>query len=84
MTKDEVFAVVKKHILDIVDGADADAITPEISMKDAGASSLDMVEVVSCTMRELKVRVPRSELSKLENIAGLVDLIHVAVLEKNA
>jgi hypothetical protein len=30
-------------------------------------------------MRELKVKVPRAELSKLENIDGLVDLLHKAV-----
>jgi hypothetical protein len=27
-------------------------------------------------MRELKVKVPRSELSKLTNMDGLVDLLH--------
>ena len=40
-----------------------------------GANSLDIVEVVSATMRELKVKVPRAELSKLENLDGLVDLL---------
>jgi hypothetical protein len=42
-------------------------------------SSLDIVEVVSCSMRELKVRVPRSELAKLRDIGGLVDLLHSSV-----
>ena len=45
-------------------------------MKDLGANSLDMVEVVSCAMRDLKVKVPRSELSRLTNVDGLVDLLH--------
>jgi acyl carrier protein len=45
-------------------------------MKELGANSLDIVEVVSCAMRELKVKVPRSELSKLTNVDGLVDLLH--------
>ena len=36
---------------------------------------LDIVEVVSCSMRELRVKVPRSELSKLTSIDGLVDLL---------
>lgn len=84
MTNDEVFEIVKKHLCEIVEGVDASAVARERSMKDLGASSLDMVEVVSCAMRELRVRVPRSELSKLENIGGLVDLLHAAVAEKSA
>ena len=51
-------------------------------MKDLGINSLDIVEVVSASMRELKVKVPRSELSKLTNIDGLVDMLYEAVLEK--
>ena len=52
------------------------------SMKEFGANSLDIVEVVSCAMRELKVKVPRSELSKLTNVDGLVDLLHTSLQEK--
>jgi len=47
-------------------------------MKDYGANSLDIVEVVSGAMREMKVKVPRSELNKLTNIDGLVDLLHAS------
>ncbi len=84
MSNDEIFQVVKKHLMEIVEGIDADAITRDESMKDLGASSLDMVEVVSCAMRELRVRVPRSELSKLESIGQLVDLLETTVGEKSA
>ena len=45
-------------------------------MKDYGANSLDIVEVVSGAMRELKVKVPRTELNKLTNLDGLVGLLH--------
>ena len=45
-------------------------------MKDYGANSLDIVEVVSGAMRELKVKVPRSELNKLTNVDGLVGLLY--------
>ncbi len=51
-------------------------------MKDLGASSLDIVEIVYRATREQRVRVPRSELSKLTNIGGLVDLLHRSALEK--
>lgn len=78
----EIFGVVVKHLCEIVETVDPDQVQRGVSMKDLGASSLDMVEVVSCSMRELRVRVPRAELSKLENIGGLVDLLEQAVEAK--
>jgi acyl carrier protein len=76
MTKEQIFAVVKKHLKQTVDGLDDANIDLSASMKDMGANSLDIVEVVSLSMRELKVKVPRSELAKLTNLQGLVDLLH--------
>jgi acyl carrier protein len=76
MTKDEVLAVVARHLANAVDGLDAAVIDPQRSMKDYGANSLDIVEVVSGAMRELKVKVPRSELNKLTDINGLASLLH--------
>ncbi len=76
MTKDHVLSVVKKHLMQTIDGLTEDQIDPSRSMKDLGANSLDIVEIVSVSMRELKVKVPRAELSKLTNIDGLVDLLH--------
>jgi acyl carrier protein len=55
-----------------------------MSMKDLGANSLDIVEVVSRTMRELKIKVPRAELSRLDNIDELVDLLHEVALRQTA
>ena len=50
------------------------------SLKDYRVNSLDMVEIVSRSMRELKVKVPRAELRNLTNIDGLIDLLHQTVL----
>jgi acyl carrier protein len=83
-TRDEVLAVVQKHLADTVEGIEGKEIDPARSMKDLGANSLDIVEVVSCSMRELKVKVPRAELNKLTNINELVDLLHRSVQEKAA
>jgi acyl carrier protein len=76
MTREHVFAVVTRHLANAVDELDAAAIDGSRSMKDYGANSLDIVEVVSASMRELKVKVPRSELNTLKNIDGFVDLLH--------
>ena len=76
MTKEHILGVVKKHLMDVVDDLQESQIDPAKSMKEMGANSLDIVEVVSCAMRELKVKVPRSELSKLTNLCGLVELLY--------
>ena len=76
MTREDVLAVVVKHLANAVDGLDTASIDPARSLKEYGANSLDVVEVVSGAMRELKVKVPRSELNKLTNIDGLVSLLH--------
>jgi acyl carrier protein len=81
MTKDEIFAVVKRHLIRTVDSLNESDIAMSRSMKDMGVNSLDIVEVVSLSMRELKVKVPRSELARLTNLGGLVDLLH-SVSEK--
>jgi acyl carrier protein len=83
-TRDEVLSVVKTHLVDILEDIAEAAIDPAKSMKELGANSLDIVEVVSCSMRELRVKVPRAELSKLENINQLADLLHRVVQEKAA
>ena len=76
MTRQEVQLVVAKHLASAVDGLDPATVDPAKSMKDYGANSLDIVEVVSGAMRELKVKVPRAELGKLTDIDGLVGLLY--------
>jgi acyl carrier protein len=80
--REEIASVVRKHVADVVVDLKASDIDLSQSMKDLGATSLDMVEVVSLAMRELKVKVPRSELSKLTNMDGLIDLLDESMREK--
>lgn len=84
MKREHIMSVVLKHLADSVDGLAVEDIDPSRSMKDLGANSLDMVEVVSSSMRELRVKIPRLELSKLTNVDGLVDLLLRTVEEKGA
>lgn len=71
--KAEIIEIIKRNLKDNLYGVDVDAIEPTSSMRDHGANSLDINEVVSATMRELKIRVPRSELSQVENIEQLAE-----------
>jgi acyl carrier protein len=73
MTKDEVVEVVKRNIVENLDDIDQGDIDITKSMKDYGANSLDMIEVVSCSMRELQIKIPRAELADIENIEQLTD-----------
>ncbi len=75
MTRDEVLQVVLKHIVENVDGVDKTSIDPNKPMAYYDASSLDIVEIVSGTMRELQLSIPRTELAKLTNINELVCLL---------
>ena len=75
MTRDEIVATLKATIADTLDNVDVASIDTSKTMKDLGANSLDIVEIVSRTMRQLKVKIPRSELNKLANIDALIDLI---------
>jgi acyl carrier protein len=76
MTREHILGVVRKYLANAVEGHTPESIDPSKSMKDFGANSLDIVEVVSASMRELKLKIPRSELTKLTNIDGLVDLFY--------
>jgi acyl carrier protein len=73
VTKTEVFEVLKKNLLrQLEDQLKTTEIDPAKSMVDYGANSLDLVEIVSKTMRELRIKVPRDELAVIKNIDGLV------------
>ena len=72
MEREEILKVIEKHLVKSVPGITA-KIEEEKMFTDYGANSLDIVEIVSGTMRELKVKIPRTELSDIKNISGLID-----------
>ncbi len=84
ITREEILSIVKRHLMDNVEDLEESAIDPQKSMKELGANSLDIVEVVSCAMRDLKVKVPRAELAQLTNMNGLVDLLFQYASQKQA
>jgi polyketide biosynthesis acyl carrier protein len=76
MSRDEITQVVLKHIRKNVIGLDGKTIDTSRSMLEMGASSLDVVEIVSASMRELKIKIARTRLASLNNIDELVDLFY--------
>lgn len=83
-SKEDILAVIRTHLSNAVDDVPAETIEPERSMKDYGANSLDIVEVVSASMRQLRIKVPRAKLKELKDIQGLVDLLYVTGQEPKA
>ncbi len=71
MDKERIYAVIKKYILENLEDVKEEDIDPKKSMKDYGANSLDIIEVVSCSMRELQIKIPRSELAEIRTIDEL-------------
>jgi acyl carrier protein len=78
MTRDQIFAVVRANIVNIVEGVPPEAVSEDVSMRDLGADSLQIVEVVSRSMKELRLKVPRTELSRASNLRDLLDLFEKA------
>jgi acyl carrier protein len=78
MSRDEIFAVVTANMQHIIEHAQGKEITEDNSMSDFEADSLEIVEVVSRSMKQLKIRVARTELSHAHNLRDLVDLFEKA------
>ena len=74
MTRDEIFKVVQSNIKMVIEGTEDRDILETESMVDYGADSLEIVEVVSRSMKELKIKIPRTELSTAKNLKELLDL----------
>jgi len=74
MTRAEMFEVVKANIERIVEEAAGREITESTNMVELGADSLQVVEVVSRSIKEVRLRVPRTELANARTVKDLLDL----------
>ncbi len=82
MSRIELFEVLKANIRTIVEGAREVEISESQSlMYDLGADSLEAVEVVSRTMKQLRVRVPRTEIAQAANLSDVLDLLERAMMQ---
>jgi acyl carrier protein len=78
MEKSEILTVLTKNLKQAIPDLKDVTLDPSKSMTDSGANSLDIVDVISSTMRELKVKIPREQLLDLKTIGGLVDALYAA------
>lgn len=78
MEREDVVALVLRHLRAVLDDDGPGCAAPGIALCDAGATSLDVAEVVARSARELGVDVPRSALAGLTDLGALADLLYLA------
>lgn len=76
MNRESIFEVVKANVLKVLPEASADLITPDTSLVELGANSIDRVEVTMYSLEALNLKIPRVEFHGLQNLGGLVDVLH--------
>ncbi|MEY4483321.1 MAG: hypothetical protein RL693_773 [Verrucomicrobiota bacterium] len=82
MTKEEIFGIIKRNLLEILPDLGVDEINPAQSMKDLGANSVDRMDVVIQTKEALNVNFPLHELGGVENLQGLIDFFYTKCLNR--
>jgi acyl carrier protein len=77
----EIRGVLAENVRFVVEDADETDLDEQKSMTDYGADSLESIEIISRTLKQLGAKVSRTELSAVDNIGELVTLIEKAVLD---
>jgi NADPH:quinone reductase-like Zn-dependent oxidoreductase/3-oxoacyl-(acyl-carrier-protein) synthase/thioesterase domain-containing protein/acyl carrier protein len=72
---DSIFSALVEEVRNVLPALTADTITPERSLTELGANSLDRVEIATCAMEKLDVEVPPEELAKVRNLGDLTDAL---------
>jgi polyketide biosynthesis acyl carrier protein len=75
MNQEAIFAVVKRHVLAVIPSLQPADITPERSLKELGANSIDRIEVATYSMEEFRVKVPAQEVASATTLGDLVALL---------
>lgn len=76
MTKNEIFQIIKKNVLEILPKIPEEIITIDQRLKDLGANSIDRMDIVTRTMEDLAIKIPLVELAGVQNLQELVDLLY--------
>lgn len=72
-TKEDILVVIKKNIKATLEDIDVDNIDFDRTMKEYDLNSLDVIEIISNSMRDLKIKVPREQLEQVATINQLID-----------
>lgn len=75
MTKDEIFAVVARHVCEVLPDLEGHAFRRTDRLVELGANSVDRAEIVMMVMETLALRIPRVELFGVKDLGELVDVL---------
>lgn len=70
-----IFEVVKANVLKVLPELHPEEVTPDKSLVELGANSVDRVEVSMYSMEALQLKIPRVEFHGVRNLAGLVAVL---------
>ncbi|HEV2916276.1 MAG TPA: acyl carrier protein [Candidatus Babeliales bacterium] len=70
-TAQKISAIVAEKL-----SIDKSTITPESTLQDLGADSLDMVEIIMQIEEEFGIQINDEEAEKLNTMAEVVDYVH--------
>lgn len=76
MLKEEVYHIVQETIMDVLPDVEKENISIEKQLKEIGANSIDRMEIVTMSMRELNIKIPLMSFAGVNNIEGLVNVLH--------
>ncbi|MER7011651.1 phosphopantetheine-binding protein [Saccharopolyspora sp. NPDC000359] len=75
LTRDDVFAVVRRNILSVRSDIDPAEICEDRSMTDLGCDSLDRMDVVVGSLDEIGLELQAEAFAGVQDIGGLVDVL---------
>jgi polyketide biosynthesis acyl carrier protein len=76
MTKQDIFAALKRNVFYVMDGLDDLQVTLDGNLRDLGANSIDRATIVSQSLADLGVTMSLVQTVQARNLRELVELIH--------
>ena len=71
MTAEEIFAILRSNVLEILPDTDADTIVPGADLGDLGANSLDRVDILAGTLDTLGLDGQASKFAGITELGTL-------------
>ena len=78
MNENELFELVKRHIIDVVPTVEPEQVVLSAVLANLGANSVDRADIISDALDELDLPVPFTEFFGLCTVGEIVERLHVA------
>lgn len=74
MTREEILSVIRNNLYAVSPEMEAKDLEKITSIKELGLDSLEIIEIISCSMKQLQIKIPRPELMQVQNFEELLDI----------